>query len=240
MPTAILILASLTFLSTLLGGLLAVRFRRLMPYFFAFASGSLIAVTFFDILPESLSIAGSANVPPRLVMSILVISYLVYAFLEKLLLTHHFDAVNEHGHMMGPVGATGLVIHSFLDGVAIGTAYAVNPLVGLTVALAVIFHDFTDGVNTVTLMLKNKQELFRTRLFLFFDALAPLMGVLLTFFVVIGESGLALLLAFFAGEFLYIGASHLLPETHKHPYSRMMLFMLIGVLLIYFLTSMIS
>ena len=234
-----LALTALTFFSTLLGGLLAVRFRRVLPYFFAFASGSLIAVAFFDILPESISIASSISLPLRTVMSVLVVAYLLYSFLEKLFLTHHYHEKNEHEHIMGPIGAGGLVIHSFLDGVAIGTAYTVNPSVGFAVALAVILHDFTDGVNTVTLMLKNKQNLLRTKLFLLADSVAPLLGVLLTFAFVINQFYLSLLLAFFSGEFLYIGASHMLPETHKHTYWKMMLFMALGVLLIYALTSLI-
>ena len=234
-----IVLAAVTFFSTLVGGLIAVRFRRVLPYFFAFASGSLISIAFFDILPESLSIASSINLPVRTVLTVVVISYVLYSFLEKILLTHHYDESDEHGHIMGPIGAGSLIVHSFLDGVAIGTAYSVNPSIGLIVAFAVIFHDFTDGINTVTLMLKNRQKLLRTKIFLLMDAIAPVLGVVLTFSINIGESNLALLLAFFTSEFIYIGASHLLPETHKHPYWRMMLFMGLGVLLIYTLTSLL-
>ena len=239
MMAILILLAAITFFSTLVGGMIAVRFRKALPYFFAFASGSLISIAFFDILPESLSIAASISLPVRTVLTVVVISYLIYSFLEKILLTHHYDESDEHGHIMGPIGAGSLIVHSFLDGVAIGTAYTVNPSVGLIVAFAVIFHDFTDGINTVTLMLKNRQKLLRTQIFLLMDALAPVMGVIFTFSINIGERNLALLLAFFVGEFLYIGASHLLPETHKHTYWKMMLFMGLGVLLIYTLTSLI-
>ena len=55
---------------------------------------------------------------------------------------------------MGPIGAIGLVMHSFLDGAAIGIAYQANASMGFIVALAVISHDFTDGINTVVIMLK--------------------------------------------------------------------------------------
>ena len=239
MLTIVIALAVMTFFSTLVGGSIAVRFRKFMPYFFAFASGSLIAVAFFDILPEGLNIAGSVGLPVRTMMTVLVLSYLLYSLLEKILLTHHYDENDDHGHIMGPVGAGGLVVHSFLDGVAIGTAYAVNPSVGLIVAFAVIAHDFTDGINTVTLMFKNKQKPLPTKLFLLMDALAPVLGVLFASGVNIGESNLALLLAFFTGEFLYIGAAHLLPETHKHTYWKMMLLIGFGVLLIYALTALI-
>ncbi len=231
MMTVVLLIAFATFISTLVGGLVAVRFRRFLPFFFAFAAGTLISVAFFDIFPESLGIASSLGIPVRLLMTVLVASFVLYSLLEKLMLTHHYHEKDEHGHIMGPVGAMGLVVHSFLDGVAIGTAFAVSPAIGAVVALAVVLHDFTDGINTVTLMLKNRQKLPLTKVFLLADAVAPVLGVVLTSAANIGEMNLALLLAFFTGEFIYIGASHLLPETHKHPYWKMMASMALGVVL---------
>ena len=227
--------------STLIGGLFAIRFRRALPYFFAFASGSLIAVTFFDILPESLQIADSSGIPLRNIMTLVVASFFFYSILEKFFLTHHGheEDGNEHGHIMGPIGAGGLVVHSFLDGVAIGVSFHISPSVGIIVALAILFHDFTDGINTVTLMLKNKHHVKDAMVFLILDALAPVAGVLITYFVNIQQSVLALILAVFAGEFLYIGASNLLPETHKHTAWKMILSMGLAILLIFALTSII-
>ena len=62
------VLALATFVFTLAGGFFALRFKKILPFFFAFASGSLIAVAFFDILPESLQLSQSANLPIRYIM----------------------------------------------------------------------------------------------------------------------------------------------------------------------------
>jgi zinc transporter ZupT len=232
-------LALTTFLSTLIGGTFAIRLRKALPYFFAFAAGSLLAVTFFDILPESLTISASANLSTRYIMITVVASFLFYSFLEKLFLVHYHEENGGHAHIMGPVGAGSLVIHSFLDGVAIGAAYQVNPTIGLLVALAVIFHDFTDGINTVTLMLKNKQRVKNATIFLVMDAIAPVTGVLITSLISINQTILALILAIFAGEFLYIGAVNLMPETHKYPNWKTVASTMLAVLLILGLTSII-
>ncbi|MBI4016007.1 MAG: ZIP family metal transporter [Candidatus Aenigmarchaeota archaeon] len=238
MDYLIFALAGVTFLSTLAGGALALKNRKMLPYLFAFAAGSLIAVSMLDLLPESLSLASSINMPIRYPLIAVVVSFLVYSLLERFFLTHHHD--DEHPHIMGPVGAGGLVLHSFLDGAAIGAAYQINPSIGLVVALAVIFHDFTDGVNTVTLMLKNKHSIKNSMLFLGADALAPVIGVLFTSFVSISQNWLSLLLAFFVGEFLYIGAANLLPETYKHGQAKeMMLAMGLGIGIILVLTSLV-
>lgn len=233
-------LAFATFVSTLIGGTFAIKFRKALPYFFAFAAGTLIAVTFFDILPESLGISESVNLSTRYVMITVVAAFLFLSFLEKFLLVHYHEESGGHGHIMGPIGAGSLVIHSFLDGVAIGAAYQVSPSLGLLVALAVIFHDFTDGINTVTLMLKNKQRVKNATIFLVMDAIAPVLGVAFTSLINISPIVLSLILAAFAGEFIYIGAVNLMPETHKYPNWKTVSSTMLGVLLILALTSVIS
>lgn len=240
MDLIIIALAITTFISTFIGGTLAIKFKKALPYFFAFASGTLIAVTFFDILPESLEISESVNLPTRYIMITVVVAFLFYSLLEKFFLIHHHKDDEGHGHIMGPIGAGSLVIHSFLDGAAIGAAYRVNPAIGLVVALAVIFHDFTDGINTVTLMLKNKQHVKNAKIFLLMDAVAPILGIGLTSLIGISPLVLSLILAAFAGEFIYIGAVNLLPETYKNPNWKTVSATVIGVVLILVLTSIIS
>lgn len=239
MDWIILGLALTTFFSTLIGGTLAIKFKKALPYFFAFASGALIAVTFFDILPESLEISESINLPIRYIMITIVASFLFYSLLEKYFLIHHHKEGEEHGHIMGPIGAGSLVVHSFLDGAAIGASYRVDPAIGLIVALAVIFHDFTDGINTVTLMLKNKQHVKKAQTFLLMDAVAPILGIACTSVLGVSQMILSLILAAFAGEFIYIGAVNLLPETYKNPNWKTIFTTIVGVVLIFTLTSII-
>ena len=232
-------LAVAAFVSTLIGGLLAIKFKKGLPFFFAFSTGTLIAVAFLDLLPESLRLANSVAIDTKYIFLLIVVSFLFYSFLEKYFLAHHQHGDDDHGHILGPIGAGSLVVHSFLDGAAIGAAFQVNAAIGLVVALAVISHDFTDGINTVTLMLKNKHKTKNAVWFLIMDALAPVLGIMLTSLISIREGILAFILAFFVGEFLYIGAANLLPETHKHRSWLISFFMIIGALLIFVLTSII-
>ena len=102
-----------------------------------------------------------------------------------------------------------------MDGVAIGIGFQVSPMVGLTVAIAVIAHDFSDGLNTVSLMLRHRNSTRRAITMLAIDALAPLVGVLLTLAFTIPPFQLMTYLGFFAGFLLYIGVSDILPEAHS-------------------------
>ncbi|MBF0522950.1 MAG: ZIP family metal transporter [Candidatus Omnitrophica bacterium] len=234
-------LAAATFLSTLLGGLIILRFKKSIPYFFAFASGSLIAIAFLDILPESLEIAQKVGVSVRAIMLTIIGSFFLYCLLEKYFATHHLEEEeHSHPHILGPIGAGSLIAHSFLDGTAIGIAFQVNFSIGLIVAFAVILHDMTDGINTVIVMLRNHQPIKKTTLFLLLDALAPVLGLITTSLIVLPEIVLTYVLAFFVGEFIYLGASTLLPETRQHPSKKMILMMALGMLIIIVFTSFLK
>ncbi|MFA6974268.1 MAG: ZIP family metal transporter [Parcubacteria group bacterium] len=240
MELLVIILSILTFVFTLVGGLVTLKFKKSLPYFFAFAAGALIAVAFLDLLPEALNLAGQINFPVRYIMITIVISFFLYSLIDKYFVTHCIGQdCDIHGHIMGPIGAGSLILHSFFDGVAIGSAFLINSTVGLTVALAVIFHDFTDGINTVTIMLKNKQETKKTVFFLFMDALAPILGVLILNIINVPEKFLIIILGVFIGEFIYLGAANLLPEIKEHHSKKVLITMALGILLIGILTSII-
>lgn len=240
MNLLIITLALATFISTLIGGMIIVKFRKYLHYFFAFAAGTLLTVSFLDLLPESLQISNNINFPVRYILLVVVLSFFAYTLLERFFLTHAHEGDESHEHIMGPIGAGSLILHSFLDGAAIGASFQINASVGLIVALAVIFHDFTDGINTVTIMLKNNHRIKKAIVFLIFDAIAPVLGVIVTTALFIPQNILAILLAVFVGEFLYIGASTFLPETRKHASKWIIAAMALGILLITILTSLIN
>ena len=149
----------------------------------------------------------------------------------------HDGQTDKHHTAVGLAGALGLSFHSFLDGVGIGLGFHVNPHVGLLIAIAVIAHDFSDGLNTVTLMLSNKNTLKKSFFLLLLDATTPILGVLSTFLISIPDSLLQLYLGFFAGFLLYIGASDLLPEAHsKHSSYKMIGLTILGVIFIFLVT----
>jgi ZIP family zinc transporter len=106
----------------------------------------------------------------------------------------------------GILGAGSLSIHSFLDGVAIGLAFQTSIDTGIIVAVAVLVHDFSDGINTVNLILKNGGETRRALQWLILNAAVPVFGVLSTLFFTLPETVLGLTLALFSGFFLYIAA----------------------------------
>ena len=213
----VILISFCAFLATLLGGLFALRFKDKLHLILGFSAGAILAVAFFDLLPEALSLAGKVY-SVTTILSVVVIGFTIYLIFDRFALLHdHGEGTDEH-ELRGTVGAGSLSLHSFLDGMGIGLAFQISNAVGIVVAAAVLTHDFSDGINTVNFILKNKGERMRAIRWLFIDALAPVFGILSTLLFTLSKETLGLLLALFSGFFLYIGASDLIPESyHAHP-----------------------
>lgn len=209
-------IAFAAFASTLLGGLAALRFRDSLHLVLGFSAGAVIGVAFFDLLPEALEL-GSKHYDTMTITSVIALAFLIYLFIDRLFILHAHTDESGHGER-GTLGAGTLSFHSFLDGLGIGFAFQVSAGVGAIVTAAVLTHDFSDGINTVNLILKNGGSLKKAFRWLLVDATAPVLGVVATLFFSLSEASLSLVLASFCGFFLYLGASDLLPESHhRHP-----------------------
>lgn len=211
--------ALLAFVMTLAGGAFAFRYQRYLHAIMAFSAGLLIGVAFLDLIPELFELAVSLKLDVRRLMLTVIAGFVAIFLLEKLTIIHSEKAHDSpgHRHQVGLVGAIGLSFHSFLDGLAIGVAFQAGSEVGFLVLLAVLAHDFADGLNTVTFMLATRNSRWRTVTLLVVDALAPVAGALLANVLEIEARMLAYQLAFFAGFLLYLGASDLLPHGHERP-----------------------
>lgn len=235
-----LILISIAaFITTFLGGLFALKFKDRLHLILGFSAGAVLGVTFFDLIPESIDI-GSAFYEPGTILAIIALGFFVYMMLDRFFIGHHHYTDNEHEHhgeceKRANLGAGSFSIHSFLDGIAIGLAFQAGSAVGIIVSAAVLIHHFSDGLNTVNVILKNNGNRTQALKWLFVDALAPVVGILSTMFIVLPESYFAPILAIFSGFFLYIGACDLLPESHHaHPTLWTTLSTVAGAAVLYF------
>ena len=238
-----ILLAAATFLSTLGGGLTALRHKDSLHRFLGYTAGVLLGVVAFDLLPEIFNALSHDSMDATWPMVALVVGFLLFHTLEKSILIHHSqeEEYEVHHHPdVGVVSALALIGHSFLDGVGIGLGFQAGSVVGIGVAIAVIAHDFTDGLNTVNLLLVNKNQPRRAKLFLLADALAPIVGAASTLLFTMPDRTLPIYLGFFAGFLLYIGASEILPEAHsKHSSYQTIVFTVLGAAFMFAVTRFI-
>lgn len=219
------VLALSTFVSTALGGIVALRARDRMHLILGLAAGVMLGLVAFDLLPElfELSDATWGGVP--LAALTFALGFLALHVVERSIALHnaHEGEYGEHGHdhrhpKVGLASAVALAVHSFLDGVGIGLAFQISTTVGVAVAIAVIAHDFADGLNTVTVMLAHRNSRAKAVAMLVVDAVAPVLGALSTLLFSLSNDVLALYLGLFAGFLLYLATGDILPEAHaRHP-----------------------
>jgi ZIP family zinc transporter len=219
-------LAALTTLSTGLGGAVAIRVRRDLGTLIALTGGIVVAVALFDVLPEAIVAVGD----PRRVTWLVGAGFLGFFLAERALVLHHRDDAQQARahHHVGVLGASGLSAHSFVDGLGIGLAFHLSTATGLLVFAAVVSHDFADGMNTVSFILRQGGGVRSAARWLALDALAPLAGAIVGSAVSVSERGLGHLLAVYAGFFLFMGATDLLPEAHEHPSRLRVLLTVVG------------
>ncbi|MBI5126792.1 MAG: ZIP family metal transporter [Candidatus Taylorbacteria bacterium] len=224
------------FIATVLGGLFALRFKDKLHLILGFSAGAVVAVALFELLPEAIEL-GEGSYEVGFITSLVALGFVIFMIADRFFLLHSHgdDCTHEHHQTKrGYLGAGSISFHSFLDGIVIGLSFQVSPLVGFTVALAVLAHHFSDGLNTVGMIVKNEGSKSSALRWLCVNATAPVLGVIASSFFSISSSTLGLLLAIFGGSFLYIGASDLIPESHhSHPTKWTTVMTVLGFLVLY-------
>ena len=208
--------------SDLLCGWFALRQERnkIEPrYVIAFAAGVLLAVTFFDILPET-NLKTDA--------SFLTLGFLTFYVLEKVMMIHACGESECHTHQVGPVAVFGMALDNVVDGAGIAVGYSMDPLLGLAITIAVVFHEIPQGLTSGLIMREARWSQSRILLALAFAGLLYPVGALLA--GLIGPESHQKVLAFLAGDFIYIGAGDLLPEAHRTFNWKVIVAVIVGML----------
>ncbi len=179
-----------------------------------YAAGVLLATAFLDLLPEALEEMEKSGGAAMIFMPVFL-AIVLFFFLERTLLWFH----HHHGaHDVKPTVwmiTVGDSLHNFIDGVGIAAACMVNPVLGLTTALAVGAHEIPQEIADATVMLGEGLSKTKTIVFNILSALVSLLGaVAMFYFAAVFQQYLGFIIAFTGGMFMYISLSDLIPELH--------------------------
>ncbi|MBI3332612.1 MAG: ZIP family metal transporter [Candidatus Omnitrophica bacterium] len=192
---------------------------RIQPrYIIAFAAGVLLAATFFHILPE---------VDLKSSSLFLALGFMTFYLLEKLMMIHACGEKECDTHEIGPVAVLGMALDNVTDGAGIMVGYRINPLLGVAITLAVVLHEIPQGMTSALIMREAKWGLRRMLLALGLAGLLYPVGAVLAQLIPPGFQ--QKMLAFIAGDFIYIGAGDLLPEAHRRFNWKVILLVIVGM-----------
>jgi ZIP family zinc transporter len=239
-----IILAATTALATTAGGYLAIKSKDRLHLVLGLSAGLLLGLVAFDLLPEVFEIGTHELLGAPAVSVALVGGFLLLHFYEQLFGSHEpaeSDYGHDHSHSSSVAGALGALAmggHVFLDGLALGVAFKVSSDLGVAVFIALLVHAFSDGLNTVSFLIKSGAWGKKGIWLLGVDAIARVSGAVLGTTLALSNNFIAIYLALFAGIVIYLATSHILPEAHSRHSSRWTIVATIaGVLVMWALVS---
>ena len=197
-----------------MSGVLAVRSREdwalaNKAYLISFAAGILISVSLLHLIPESFALTSGGAFG-------LFAGYFLLHMLDRFITTKVCDRPGRAAYALGLVPLVGIGFHSFLDGIVYSVGFSVGAMTGLLMALGMVLHEFPEGVVTYTLLLCSGYAPRRAMMLtLLAAAFSTPLGTVLSYPLVerLEPPILGFLLSLSAGALLYVGATHLLPQT---------------------------
>jgi len=231
--------AAITVLATTFGGYVALKSNDRFHLVLGLSAGLLLGLVGFDLLPEVFEMNTSSFLGVPQVSVAILAGFLSLHIIEGVFGSHEpaesdYGHDHEHHNIAGTLGALAMGGHVFLDGVGLGVAFKVSNSLGFAVFIAVMVHAFSDGLNTVSLIVKSGNWTKKSFRLLGVDAVARIGGASVGTYLVLSDSLLALYLALFSGFVIYLATSHILPEAHSKHSSRWTFFAtILGVVIMW-------
>ncbi len=186
-------------------------------YAVALASGVVVSAAFLELLPES-------NVEKNAIF--VVLGFFTFYLIEKVMLLHACGEKECESHTMGWAAVAGMTSDNLVDGVGIAIAYLTDPALGLAITVAVVIHEIPQGMASTVLMRKAGYDTRKIFSVLIIAGASYPVGALLSAYI--PPELYVAIIAFVAGDFIYIGAGDLLGEAHKRFNYKVVITTLLG------------
>ncbi|MSR15715.1 MAG: ZIP family metal transporter [Gammaproteobacteria bacterium] len=196
---------------------------RTLSYLISFATGTLLGVSFLELLPHAIELQPAAGVEG--VMGTVLAGILVFFVLEKALIWRHaHHGGGDHGHQhahpstrnAGALIMVGDTFHNFLDGVLLTAVFVSDVELGVITGLAMIAHEIPQELGDFAIMIESGFSRLMTFTLNAVSSLAMLAGALLAWWAIATiQTYLAYVLAFTSASFIYIAVADLIPALHR-------------------------
>ena len=230
---AVILLAFLSVLTTLLGVALAIyvgKNERAIAVGIGFSAGIMLLVSCLELLPEAMGESGAAKALTAFVLGMLIVAVLHWVIPH----THLVEEEGVFGRVLlknAYLVAFGLILHDVPEGFAMANSYIASPSMGVLVAIAIAFHNIPEefAMAVPIVMVKKRRFLY---LAAFLSGLAEPLGAIVGLVAVSFSHALnPLFMAFAAGAMVFVSVHELLPMARR--YKKTSLFLLGAVLSVF-------
>lgn len=179
----------------------------------ALSAGALMGGAFLHLLPSA-----SEQMDINILYVIVLLGFIFFFFMEKLLFWRHCHDENCKIHTFGYMNLFGDALHNFIDGLIIASSFLIDYKLGMATTAAIALHEIPQEIGDFGVLIMagfNKRKAFIMN---YLVALTVIVGGVVGYFISFWlESLIPYLLPFAAGGFIYIAASDLMPEIRKEP-----------------------
>lgn len=227
-------------LSTLLGSLFIFikgNKNNIIKYALAFASGVMLSVSIFDLIPESLTMFQSTtkNSIFSNIAFFIIIGLIIPLFIDKIL-PNKLDQ-NSKLYKLGIFAMIAIIIHNIPEGIATYISSKTNIKLGISITIAIAMHNIPEGISIampVYYATKNKKKAIGLT---FISGMSEPLGAFLAFIFlkpIINDTIMGALFAIIAGIMAYISIIELLPTALQYKEKKKTIIsFLIGILFMY-------
>lgn len=206
---------------TTIGGLIGVYVKKnsnkFLSFILSFASGLMMAIICFDLIPEALEISGIVQVLLGICIGIVTMIF-CDLFVDKKSKKIKSNQLLKTGIVI----SIGLAIHNFPEGLAIGSGFNASIKLGISLAIAICLHDIPEGISMAVPMKNGGMSKQKVIFYVILSGITT--GVGAFFGAILGTistSVIAICLSFAAGAMLYIVSGELIPESNQLYHGRM-------------------
>lgn len=212
-------------IGTTIGGIIGIvskkNSNKFLSFVLAFASGLMLSVICFDLIPEAMEISSIYITIFGIIMGI-VIMIICDNIVQKKFSNNSISTKNASLLKTGIVVSIGLALHNIPEGLAIGSGFDASASLGYSLAIAICLHDIPEGISMAIPMKNGGMKPFKVLLYVFLSGIATGIGALIGSLVGnISKQVISICLAFAAGAMLYMVSGELIPEANKLYSGRM-------------------
>ncbi len=209
--------------------------RKILVILVAFAAGSMLGASFFDILPEAFEIFGENS------FLYVLVGILIFFILEEYIHWHHCHKEHVEVKPLTYLNLIGDGVHNLIDGAIIAASFLTNPHLGIVSTIAIASHEIPQEMGDFGILIHGGISWRKALFYNFLSALLCVIGGLVTFFFASTFQDLKpILLSIAGGGFIYLALVDIVPDLHKETDTKKMIletiFLFIGIFLMYSLS----
>lgn len=194
-----------TTLGCIIGVVIKKHSNKFLSFILAFASGLMMSVICFDLLPEALGISNIVNVIIGTIIGIVSMIFCDILVEKKFSVNSKTKGMENNLLKTGIIVSIGLAIHNFPEGLAIGSGFEASLKLGLSLAIAICLHDIPEGISMAVPMKNGGMKISKVIFYVILSGITTGIGAF--FGAIIGSISqvvISICLSFAAGAMLYI------------------------------------